>query len=214
MLARTLAESEYRASKIVLNGLKRRGSTFGVINVKAAEAAETATFVQLRLSFVKSGTNQEVVVPRTFMTLFDVDSTIDPVRECQSINGASQMILSENSELRVYRTNAERLMPEAKAVFDLVDPIKGAWAQPLVCATRRGIGADNPADATKLTDLQRSRSVMSMIEYKSSFEVRLALSGCCSTGRNYLFGCAPLDIAFCPVPILLAEACFRCERSA
>ena len=186
-----MAESEYRASRVELNGLKTRKSKFSLLNVKAALAPEKATFVQLRLSFVKSGTDQEVVVPRTFMTLFDVDSTIDPVLECQSIKGASSMILSENTELRVYRTSAERLMPEAKAVFDIMDPIKGAWAQPLVCATRRGIGADNPTDANRLTDLQRSRSVMTMIEYTSSFEVRLALSGCCSTGRNYLFGCAP-----------------------
>ena len=207
-----LAESEYRVSNTgkLLNGLKQRQSTFGVINLKAAEGTETATFVQLKLTFMRRGTNQEVVVPRTFMTMYDVDTTLDPVRECQTIKGASRMLLSENTELQVYRTYDEKQLPEAKAVFDLMNPVKGEWSEPLVCATNRGIGADNPSDGNSLTSLQRSRSIMSMIEYKSSFHVRLALSGCCTTGRNYLFGyalwCLHCSCAGCSCLQLYAHA--------
>ena len=58
---------------------------------------------------------------------------------------------------------------------------------PLVCSSTIGVGKDNPADPLSLTELQRSRSVMFLIQSRSSFSVRLALSGCCSTGRMFLF---------------------------
>ncbi len=142
------------------------------------------------MSFLKAGTDDEVVVPHTFVSFFDVDSTSHPIAECVQSKDSTQSFFGANSELHIYRTSADRQQPQARRVFDAVsaaDPAVEEWPTPLVCSSITGVGKDNPADPLSLTELQRSRSVMFLIQSRSSFSVRLALSGCCSTGRMFLF---------------------------
>ena len=39
-----------------------------------------------------------------------------------------------------------------------------------------------------LTPQQAARSIMVMFEGVNTFQIRYAISGCCTTGRNFLFG--------------------------
>ena len=52
-----------------------------------------------------------------------------------------------------------------------------------------GSGSDNPADPYVLTPLQARRSVMVTLMEVSSFQVRYAIDGCCTTG------CAPKSLS-------------------
>ena len=67
------------------------------------------------------------------------------------------------------------------------------WQSTVNFASVYGVGQDNPFDPVNLTPLQAARSIMAEFEYMSSFQVRYAITGCCTTGRNFLFGgCARL----------------------
>ena len=148
--------------------------------------------VQLKLAFVKSGTDEPVVLPKTFMTIYDVDQTNHPTKECQSVQGVSNFILSEKTELQVFRTAAERLDPFVKPIDDLVAKANlPAWREPYVCSTVKGMGADNPTDPVNLTPVQRNRAIMILLEDRSEFYARLGVPGVgLKTGRNFLFRCA------------------------
>ena len=60
------------------------------------------------------------------------------------------------------------------------------WGTLINRATVYGIGSDNPQDPNFLTDLQGGRAVMALFENVGSFQVRYAIAGCCTTGRNFM----------------------------
>ena len=77
------------------------------------------------------------------------------------------------------------LTPDARAIYSSVP---GDWttspASQINYASTYGVGNDNPADPTRLTDQQGQRAVLVMFEQTSVFQVRYAIWQCCTTGRN------------------------------
>jgi len=65
-----------------------------------------------------------------------------------------------------------------------------SWARKVTRSSTAGVAADDPLDSYTLTTQQANRAIMFMFEMVSEFRVRIAVVGCCGTGRNFLFaGC-------------------------
>lgn len=127
------------------------------------------TFVQLRYTFLNGHTREPIVIPRTHVTLYDFDAgSMEPgaivARECMTIYDYDVVFTSDESELV------------------LSPPASSADLSREYCATRQGIGADNPYNPSTLTELARHRSIMFEFHDRSSFDVKFSLHGCCSTG--------------------------------
>jgi hypothetical protein len=76
-----------------------------------------------------------------------------------------------------------------------------SWARKVVRSSTAGVAADDPLDSYNLTTQQANRAIMFMFEMVSEFRVRIAVVGCCGTGRNFLFaGCESRGARSNPVP--------------
>jgi hypothetical protein len=76
-----------------------------------------------------------------------------------------------------------------------------SWARKVTRSSTAGVAADDPLDSYNLTTQQANRAIMFMFEMVSEFRVRIAVVGCCGTGRNFLFaGCESRGARSNPVP--------------
>ena len=76
-----------------------------------------------------------------------------------------------------------------------------SWATKVTRSSTAGFAADDPLDSYALTTQQANRAIMFMFEMVSEFRVRIAVVGCCGTGRNFLFaGCESRGARSNPVP--------------
>ena len=78
------------------------------------------------------------------------------------------------------------LSPQALAIANSMP--SGSWNDPIYHGTHFGVGLDNPFEPYQVSDLQARRSVLVMFEEVHHFQVRYAISACCTTGRNFLVG--------------------------
>ena len=80
-------ESEYRAWDASMNGIN---GAFGVVNLLGPRAPgrprfwrQSVTFVDLRFTFVDSASGADIVLPRTYISFFDLDTApTGAAREC------------------------------------------------------------------------------------------------------------------------------------
>ena len=178
------------------------------------------TIVQLRYDFVDGGRKagsggstftcassptigEPLTLGRTFVTFYDFDggrssaaSNALPGREVMQI-GPQATVTLVPSDTDIQQQNESTyiatLGTEARAI---AQALPGDWRTPMFSATMYGVGSDNPVSPSELTPLQSRRSIMVMLEGVASFQVRYAVDGCCTTGRNFLVsGCKSLAIA-------------------
>ena len=76
-----------------------------------------------------------------------------------------------------------------------------SWARKVTRSSTAGVAADDPLDSYNLTTQQANRAIMFMFEMVSEFRVRIAVVGCCGTGRSFIFaGCESRGARSNPVP--------------
>lgn len=76
------------------------------------------------------------------------------------------------------------------------------WSGPFT-ASEYGVGGDNPVDANDLTPLQARRTLVAIVERATHVQIRLRITGCCTTGRNFMFaGFSNAVRPLCPQPQL------------
>ena len=189
-------QSTYVPRNIYANGLKADGDfvpTFGVINLIGPAGGAPWTYVDLRFQFVNGLTDEPMVIPETFFTFYDLDTTPSGARECLQFEGGSAYFASNSTELVSY-TPAEVNALIGGAAYDVGGGVT-------YCGSEIGGNLDNPTDPKDLTESQADRSVMVSLENTSSFSVRYAIIGCCTTGRNLLFGgYTGLEMPLCDAP--------------
>ena len=177
--------TEYRAWNAAANGLS---NGFGVINLLAprqpgssAHWDDVLTFAEFSFTFLSTLSGEPVNVGHTFLAFFDVDSGYQRAQECVAIRGAKRVLLAEGgSDITTYES--------ATALTWGARTWRGAWSTtPLHCGSSHGIGDDNPANPTALDSVQKRRVLMAEFSNVSTFDVRLAIMSCCSTGRNFAF---------------------------
>jgi len=209
---RVTNQTEYRAWRETLNGIKRQDEGdgnvgyFGVINLLGPRIPsqrpldkfwnEHFTFVQLRYDFINGGTGAQLTLGRVFLTFFDFDTGLsqiigaEPAVEMMQMGPeAARLDLATATEIRQSADWNSQLTAEGQAI---ASGMVGSWTGVVNRASIYGIGEDNPVHPFDLTELQLARSVMVMFEQLSTFHVRYGINKCCTTGRNFLFGgCAP-----------------------
>ena len=202
------------------NGIKARsGGSFGVINLRAshqgdprvpgqdAATAPSASFLELRFTFVAAGTSTPLTLGRTHITFYDFDEGIPnptALRECAQFKGTTasrtKAFTTATSELEELEWNSTAggvqvagpvqdlldIVPVGTPMTDYLFDAADAAATPLYCGTVQGKGNDNPTETYDLTELQRSRSVLILFESVSSFLVRYSLVASDGTGRNFV----------------------------
>jgi len=152
---------------VLRNGL-REG--FGVINMASGSS------VNLDFTLKDSASGQDS--PDTFVvTFFDGDHGMaHESREGLTINGMSNFIVDEDTELEIDET-----------ATDDQSLANGAGAATFT-STLRGTKEDNPVSPLALTGLQEKRSIEAYFENKASFSVTLSESGYVNPqGRNIFF---------------------------
>ena len=198
--------TEYRAFSTLNNGIKLTSNgSFGVLNLLAPRSSEvTATWVQLRFSFVDSLTSEPITLERTHVTFYDFDSSRKGVRECVQANGSVVGVsLTDDTELEQIGAGSVTMAEIASA-----QPVQaeewvggGEGTTHVYCSTTMGVGADNPIDPYEMDEVPRSRSIMLHFASVSSFDIRYSLSGATATGRNMLFaGYSDLGEPLCDLP--------------
>jgi len=146
------------------NGLMALGDrTFAVLNLEPPRAPSNSTNVGLQLSFLASGTNTTVRVPRTFVSTVNLGAIVPGVRQCVHL-------ISSVAD-RWTGASVVRLGPEL-----------------LLCGSLANGSSRIHADA-----LQRSRTAMAMFENSSSVILGLGARGYCATSVSFLIGgCLPM----------------------
>ena len=153
-----------------------RHGEFGVINLMPPShdsAGVEFSEVELRFTFLVSGTEQSVVLPRTSLSFVDLDfgRTGGLGIECVGwgSNAGILAVLSPNTEL------ASSSSPAGVA---------------RVCGTTLSATDDfepQLADAANLSNFARRRTVQLQIQNSSTFDLTLRLSCCRSYGHNFYF---------------------------
>ena len=186
-----------------LNGIKRQTSGtdvgyFGVVNLLGPRDPrqprawhQHLTYVELRYDFVSGLSGQPIALERTYVTFYDFD-TGQPYVEGSDTQVECVQIGPEAERL-IFPPLTEIVQYDEWTDFASADDIAGysswaAWGSKVNTATVYGVGMDNPSNPLSLTELQANRSLMVLFEDVSSFQVRYAISFCCTTGRNMLFG--------------------------
>jgi len=171
--------SEYHSKQPERNGI---AGVTGMVRVNV----QGSTFVDLKLQFVKSGTNEPYVVPSFLLSIFDFDqSTGGRGRESVSIAGFSKLYLAENRDLLVQ------------------DHGKGAFTFKSMREDIPG-GKNNPKDILHLTKEQKQIAVGLRYDGRSLVTMRLAVEKG-KFGRNIFFAgassmqCSPKDIVKHPI---------------
>merc|ERR1719215_2227643 len=152
---------------VLRNGL-REG--FGVINMASGSS------VNLDFTLKDSASGQDS--PDTFVvTFFDGDHGMaHESREVLTINGMSNFIVDENTELDITET----------AVDDA--SLSSGVGVATFTSSLRGTKGDNPVSPMSLSGLQEKRSVEAYFENKSKFSVSFAATGYVNPqGRNMMF---------------------------
>jgi hypothetical protein len=161
---RVTNETEYRAWRVKLNGIKRRNQGdsagyFGVINLLGPRSPRQPggpdtqwnpefTFVQLRYSFVGRNSGNPIVIDRTYLTFYDFDTGVPrfdgseaQVEVMQMWPQASSLSLAPNTELQTYASWFSYLSTSAYSSFMATSP--QGWSTPVTVGTQYGIGNDN-----------------------------------------------------------------------
>ena len=176
-----VALNEYKANNIGLNRDLTRAN-FGNINMKAPGSGDGVDAFYLDLSFclLNERTSQPVEMGTFQMTFFDFDEGTDGNgAECLTLGGFSQYTLgSDQSELVVTE------MADGRTRF---------------CSSKYGKGNDNPKGSTQLTQQQKDKSVSVTFFRTACFELQYSI-GCCSSGRNFLFGGDSNVLPICESP--------------
>ena len=228
-----------RAWRTGLNGVKRESfgdieGYFGVVNLLGPRDPRQRpydqfwhmhfTYVQLRYELIDSSSGGVYQVDRTYMTFYDFDTGISQVvgavpaiETMQMGPQASNMMVRRATEIQrePYATWFSMQTAEVQADVATTMLARDPWQSMVNFASVYGVGDDNPANPMDLTELQAHRSVMAEFEQMSSFQIRYALAGCCTTGRNFLFGgCArsarPLACACCMRGVRRTRTRTRC----
>jgi hypothetical protein len=199
-------ETEYRAWRTGPNGIKRVAAAsgpngfFGVVNLLGPRSPTQQpaamvwnshlTVVQLRYTFVDAANDALLTIGRMHLTFFDFDTgmsqvsaavpaveimQVGPQASTVSIPAVTDMLERSESAFE------QSLSPEA---LFFIQNMPEPWSTHTYAATIYGVGNDNPADPYALTELQQRRSVMVTFESLSSFQVRYAIHGCCTTGAQ------------------------------
>ena len=162
--------------------------------------------MQMRYTFVRHEPTAAlrgapIVLERAFLSFYDFDNAPSGSRECVAIRGAAVVQWAGSTQVRTY-TNVRAVL-EASAGGGSIGPPgvsavnewnaadgsgASSWSnEPLYCGSEAGTGEDNPVWPARMSELERRRAIMAELISTSSLIVRHAISGCCSTGRNFLF---------------------------
>jgi hypothetical protein len=158
------------------------------------------TLVQLNFAFLTDRTPDQtyrsfvpITLGRTFLTFYDFDtgaarfSGSDTQLELMQIDPqAAYVERAHVTEIRQHSSffdvianvsveSLQRLGPNAATMISQQWAGSSVWS-----ATTYGVGDDNPFSAFSLTQQQAARAVMAMFEQVSTFDVRYAISACCS----------------------------------
>jgi hypothetical protein len=148
----------------------------------------TGAQVDLLMRFIDSETNDPVVLPKFYITFFDIDNGDrlgDQSRGAEEVlvKGFKQYFVSDSTELRI--------SPNMKVL--------GEPGYTSFKGTRYGTGADNPQNPLKLNDLQKGRTVSVLFTNVDQFKATYQVSpGGVSIGR---------DIYFAGVSDMYADPC-------
>jgi len=148
----------------------------------------TGSAVDLLMRFIDSETNASVVLPKFYITFFDIDAgDRDPRRGAEQlqVHGVKQYFVSDNTELFISKKNG----------------FEGSYS---FIATRYGTGADNPRSPLGLTGLQKKRTVSVLFTNVDRFKA------------SYLVtpgGSAVRDIYFAGVSDMYADPCPTAETT-
>jgi hypothetical protein len=203
------AESEYEPKRNERNGYDEQwvdggGEKFGNINFRSPMNKNTGEYVDFKYTFKKAGTEEEVVLPRAFLTFYDFDMDgNEGIRECIQFRGITDVLLSDQmeadypSELKSIAIThdfsglrGENTKPEETKLLEQVleQPVfpggfsLTGWESShtgvtrMYCADTPGVGDDNPRRSRSLTGKQKARRIMVSIQQASSFELRYVLS--------------------------------------
>ena len=157
------------------NGLMALGDrTFAVLSLEPPRAPSNSSSVGLQLSFLASGTNTTVRVNRTFFSVVNLGAIAPGVRECVQSTDIAEVWTG---------ASVERLGPAPMLCGPLADGNSGVQVRPHTDA------------------LQRSRTVMTMLDNSSSLIVGLGARGRGATSVSFLIGgCLPMMADMAPPP--------------
>ena len=186
------------------------------------------TIVQLKYDFVTGSQRLPVKLARTYMSFYDFDTgvarfdgsatqseamQIDPQAVQFTLTSESELVqyeawpvehggfVNSSALIKWYQSWTGESVENVTEVVNGVSERLGSWATPIMVASAYGVGQDNPFDTYSLTQQQAHRSIMVRFENVSSFEVRFAISECCTTGRNFLFaGYSNIELPICNQP--------------
>ncbi|KOO34521.1 fibrillin 1 [Chrysochromulina tobinii] len=195
----------YENGLVVKNGVNE----FAQINLLAPRRAEQTnswntemTFVELKFEFVTMNSTTGALRPlplgRIFLTFHDFYTG----RIRQGVISNTEIIqidpvAAHPTELYADDTELERLDNWSQAVTDsqlqsffpsnASRSYLNSWARKVTRSSTAGVAADDPLDSYTLTTQQANRAIMFMFEMVSEFRVRIAVVGCCGTGRSFIF---------------------------
>ncbi len=115
--------------------------------------------------------------------LSQVGGAVPAVELMQIGPQATAVLLPNVTEIR-QRSRADLPSVVSAAGVAALSGLGAQWSTSYYLASAYGVGGDNPADPYYLTALQERRSIMAMFDGISAFQVRFAIDGCCTTGRN------------------------------
>jgi hypothetical protein len=152
------------------------------------------TFVQLRFEFVNGHTGEPRSIGRTFVTFYDLDVGTNqvsnqPTVECIQI-APQHVALELSNDTQLISTSNWSDVLSSQALAAMPSTVPGDWQSSVYRASTFGVGEDNPVHVTEISSgfEQKNSAVMVMLEQITSFQVRFGLAGCCTTGRNLLYG--------------------------
>lgn len=162
--------TKYAPRNTATNGITN--GHFGEINMDGGQQ------VKLLFTIRDSEHGGLVTLNQMYFSLFDIDESFASTsRETLWLSHFDSFVHSADTEVEIVHTGSEREVQ--------------------LMSTQRGVNADNPTDASSLTDLQRRRSVQFSFSAVSSFTVVFAIS-LSSWGRSFYFsGDRPFELPTC-----------------
>jgi len=154
-----------------------------------------------------------ITLNRTFMAFYDFDTGLARFDNALSSPEAMQLESTHvTGEYLPASTELERLsswnqVADAAQINSFFSSQTErdalySWPSLITKGSRYGIGKDNPVSTFTLDELQANRSIKVEFESVSTFRIRYAITECCTTGRNFMFGgfVNSIEPGLCPMP--------------
>ena len=137
--------------------------------------SDAASLVELTFSFVQASSDAPVVLPRTYITFFDFDTSGNGARECLQVNGGvAEQTLATGTQLEIIYVNSTSVDPTFLAVLSALPAGADLWdssdsgVSSLLCSTQTGTKNDNVRACSNLR-LMESRSFRAVSQTRHTF---------------------------------------------